>query len=80
VASKKTPKEMFDAPTRMYEGKKINQKMNLRNQLKITRMQKGETIREYFSRISQFMEQLEAIGDKLLQSLGRMCSKRRKSS
>jgi hypothetical protein len=34
VASKKTPKEMFDALTRMYEGKNINRKMNLRTQLK----------------------------------------------
>jgi hypothetical protein len=34
--------------------------MNLRTQLKNTRMQKGETIQEYFSRISQFKEQLEA--------------------
>jgi hypothetical protein len=65
VASKKTSKEMFDALTRMYEGKNINRKMNLRTQLKNTRMQKGETIQEYFSRISQFMEQLEAIGDTL---------------
>jgi hypothetical protein len=39
--------------------------MNLRTQLKSTRMQKGETIQEYFSRISQFKEQLEAIGDTL---------------
>jgi hypothetical protein len=31
VASKKTPKEMFDALTRIYEGKNINRKMNLRN-------------------------------------------------
>jgi hypothetical protein len=37
--------------------------MNLRTQLKNTRMQKGETIQEYFSRISEFKEQLEAIGD-----------------
>jgi hypothetical protein len=65
VASKKTPKEMFYALTRMYEGKNINRKMNLRTQLKSTRMQKGETIHEYFSRISQFKEQLEAIGDTL---------------
>jgi hypothetical protein len=64
VASKKTPKEMFDALTRMYEGKN-NLKMNLRTQLKSTRMQKGETVHEYFSRISQFKEQLEAIGDTL---------------
>ena len=28
-------------------------------------MQKGETIQEYFSRISQFKEQLEEIGDTL---------------
>jgi hypothetical protein len=37
--------------------------MNLRTQLKNTRMQKGETIQEYFSIISQFKEKLEAIGD-----------------
>jgi hypothetical protein len=54
---------MFDALTRLYEGKNINLKMNLRTQLKNTRMQKGETIQEYFSRISEFKEQLEAIGD-----------------
>jgi hypothetical protein len=39
--------------------------MNLRNQLKNTKMQKGETIHDYFSRVSQFKEQLEAIGDNL---------------
>jgi hypothetical protein len=63
VSSKKTPKEMFDSLNRLYEGKNINRKMNLRTQLKNTRMQKGESIQEYFSRISQFKEQLEAIGD-----------------
>jgi hypothetical protein len=63
VSSKKTPKEMFDALTRLYEGKSINRKMNLRTQLKNTRVQKGESILEYFSRISQFKEQLEAIRD-----------------
>jgi DNA repair ATPase RecN len=56
---------MFDSLTRVYEGKNINQKMNLRTQLKSKRMQKGETIQEYLSRISQFMEQIEAIGDTL---------------
>jgi hypothetical protein len=38
VSSKKTPKEMFDALTKLYEGKNINRKMNLRTQLKNTRM------------------------------------------
>jgi hypothetical protein len=56
VSSKNTPKEMFDALTRIYEGKNINRKMNLRTQLKNTRMQKGEMIQEYFSRISKFKE------------------------
>jgi hypothetical protein len=54
---------MFDALTRLYEGKNINQKMNLRTQLKSTRMQKGEAIQEYFSRISQFKEKIEANED-----------------
>jgi hypothetical protein len=65
VSSKDTPKEMFDALTRMYEGNNINQKMNLRTQLKNTNMQKGSTIQDYFSRVTQFKEQLEAIGDNL---------------
>ena len=34
VSSLKTPKEMFDSPTNIFEGKNINQKMTLRNQLK----------------------------------------------
>jgi hypothetical protein len=46
VSSKNTPKDMFVALTRMYEGKNINRKMNLRTQLKNTKMQKGETIQE----------------------------------
>jgi hypothetical protein len=54
---------MFDALTGLYEGKNINRKMNLRTQLKNTRMQKEETIQEYLSKISQFKEQREAIGD-----------------
>jgi hypothetical protein len=52
VSSKKTPKEIFDSLSRLYEGKNINWKMNLRTQLKNTRMQKGKTIQEYFSIIS----------------------------
>jgi hypothetical protein len=65
VSSKNTPKEMFDALTRMYEGRNINRKMNLRTQLKNTKMQKGETVQDYFSRVTHFKEQLEEIGDNL---------------
>ena len=39
--------------------------MNLRAQLKITKMSKGESIHEYFTRVSQFKEQIEAIEDKI---------------
>ena len=49
----------------MYEGKNINRKMNLRTQLKSTKMCQGESIQDYFTRVSQFKEQLEAIGDSL---------------
>ena len=34
VSSFKTPKEVYDALTKMFEGKNINQNMTLRNQLK----------------------------------------------
>jgi hypothetical protein len=56
---------MIDALTSLYEGRNINWKMNLRTQLKNTKMQKGETVHDYFSRISQFKEQLEEIRDNL---------------
>ena len=62
VSSKKTPKEMYDALARMYEGRNINRKMNLRSQLKSTKIYQGEYIQDYFTRVSQFKEQLEAIG------------------
>ena len=39
--------------------------MNLRTQLKSTKMCQGESIQDYFTRVSQFKEQLEAIGDSL---------------
>ena len=34
VSSLKTPKEMFDSLTKLFEGKNINRKMTLRKQLK----------------------------------------------
>ena len=65
VSSKDTPKEMFDALSWMYEGRNINRRMNLRAQLKSTKMSKGESIHEYFTRASQFKVQLEAIAGKI---------------
>ena len=65
VSSKKTLKEMYDALSKMYEGRNINRKMNLRAQMKGTKMSKGESIQYYITRVSQFGEQLSAIGDTL---------------
>jgi hypothetical protein len=65
VSSKNTPKEMFDALTRMYEGKNINRKMNMTTQLKNTKMHKGETVHNYLSRVTHFKEKQEVIGDNL---------------
>ena len=39
VSSLKTPKAMFDALTKLFEGKNINWKMTLRNQLKNVKIQ-----------------------------------------
>ena len=44
VSSLKKPKAMFDALTKLFEGKNINRKMTLRNQLKNVRIQNEETI------------------------------------
>ena len=44
VSSLKTPKEMFYSLTKLFEGKNINQKMTLRNQLKNVKIQIAETI------------------------------------
>ena len=52
---------MFDSLTRLFEGKNINRKMTLRNQLKNVKIQNAETIQTYFTRVSQIKEQLEVV-------------------
>ena len=64
VSSLKTPK-MFDALTKPYEGKNINQKMTLRNQLKNVKIQNEETIQSYLTRVSQIKEQLEVVDEEV---------------
>ena len=63
VSYLKTPEEMFDALTKFQEGKNINRKMTLRNQLKNVKMKNSETIQTYFMRISPIKEQLKSIED-----------------
>ena len=52
ASSKKTPKQMYDAISKMHERKNVNGKMNLRAQLKGTKMRKRESIQDYFTRVS----------------------------
>ena len=56
---------MFDALTKLFEGKNINRKMTLRNQLKNVKIQNAETIQSYFTRVSQIKEQLEAVDEEV---------------
>ena len=63
VSSLKTPKEMFDSFTKLFEGKNINQKMTLQNQLNNVNIQTAETIQSYFTRVSQIKEQFEVVGE-----------------
>ena len=65
VPSLKTPKAMFDALTKLFEGKNIYRKMTLRNQLKNVKIQNVETIQSYFTRVYQIKEQLEAVDEEV---------------
>ena len=56
VSSRRTPKEMFDALSKLFEGRNINKNMTLRNQLKGVKAQKSETMHSYFTRVSQIKE------------------------
>ena len=51
---------MFDSLTKLFEGKNINQKMTLKNQLKNVKIQNFETIQSCFTRVAQIEEKLEA--------------------
>ena len=65
VFSLKTTKAMFDSFTKLFEGNKINRKMTLRNQMKNVKIQNVETIKSYFTRVSQIKEQLEAVDEEV---------------
>ena len=56
---------MFDSLTKLFEGKNINRKMTLSNQLKNVKIQNAETIQSYFTRVSQIKEQLEVVDEEV---------------
>ena len=56
TSSLNTPKAMFNALTKLFEGKNINRNMTLRNQLKNVKILNVDTIQSYFTRVSQIKE------------------------
>ena len=50
---------------KIFEGKNINRKMTLRNQLKNVKIQNAETVQSYFTRVSQIKENLEAVEEEV---------------
>ena len=60
MSSLKTPKEMFEALIKLFEGKNINQNMTLRNRLKNVK-----SIQSYFTRVSQIKKQLEVVDEEV---------------
>ena len=56
---------MFDALTKLSEGKNINQNMTLRKQLKNVKIQNEETIQSYFMRVSQIKEHIEVVEEEV---------------
>ena len=65
VSYLKTPKEVFDALMKLFEGKNINRKITLRNQLKNVQIQNLETMQSYFTSVSQIKEQLESVKENI---------------
>ena len=68
VSSRETPKEMFDALSGLFEGRNINRKMTLGNQLKSVRAQKSKTMKSYFTGVAQIKDELESINDMVEES------------
>ena len=65
VSSLKTPKAMFDSLTKLFEGKNINLKMTIRNELKNVNIQNEQIIQSYFTRVSQIKELLEVVDEEV---------------
>ena len=57
-----TAKECFDTLTNLYEKKIPSQKRVLKTKLRFLKMEKGESISKFFTKISQIKDQLQVAG------------------
>ena len=62
IAKKKTANEKWKALTALYEGKFVQRKMLLENQLRSFMMTKGEEIEPFLFRILSTRDQLSTVG------------------
>ena len=65
LAPLRTAKECFDTLANLYEKKAPTQRRALKKQLRSLKMEKDETVANFFSRIAQIRDQLLAIGNKV---------------
>ena len=65
IAEKATTHEMWVALTTLYEGRSIQRKMLLENQLRSFMMTKGEEIEHFLFRLQTIRDQLSAMGAKV---------------
>jgi hypothetical protein len=63
LVEKKTTKEMWDALIKLYQSENQNQKMALRDKVHATKMERGEGVTSYLTRLTQVRDELVTVGD-----------------
>ena len=63
VSSRRTPKEIFDALSKLFKGRNININITLRNHIKSVKSQNSKPMQTYFTWVAQIKDKLEVIGD-----------------
>ena len=65
IADKKTTNEMWKVLTALYEGRSVQRRMLLENQMRLFMMAKGKEIEPFLFRLKAIRDQLTAMGVKL---------------
>ena len=69
IAEKNTTREMWKALTTLYQGKSVQRKMVLENQLRLFTMSKGEEIDPFLFKLQSIHDQLTAMGVKVVDDI-----------
>ena len=65
IVDKETANEMWKALTTLYEGRSVQRRMLLENQMRLFMMAKGEEIEPFLFRLHAIRDQLTAMGAKV---------------